>query len=198
MTGKAPVSSLAVLLLAALALVALTACGSDNKVGNKALLDFKEQANNRLGETTATTAAVTTTTGAAARAAATTTTKPAASAAAATTSTARSGAAPTATTPTTAAAAAAQTIREIDIYGDNDPAHEALDPKVQTAYVGSVIRWVNKDAVPRSVRADSGQFASPAIAPGGHWDYTAGTVGIFSYGDDTRPYVTGELRVSKP
>jgi len=197
MTRKAPVSSLAVLLLTALALVALTACGSDNKVGNKALLDFKEQANNRLGETTTTTAAVTSTTADAARAAATTTTKPRASGAAATTSTARSGAAPAATTPTTAAAAA-QTIREIDIYGDNDPAHEALDPKVQTAYVGSVIRWVNKDAVPRSVRADSGQFASPAIAPGGHWDYTAGTVGIFSYGDDTRPYVTGELRVSKP
>ncbi len=196
MTSKAPVSSLAVLLLTALALVALTACGSDNKVGNKALLDFKEQANNRLGETTTTAAAVTPTT-AAAQAAATTTTKPKASAAA-TTTTARSSAAPTATTPSTAAAAAAATIREIDIYGDNDPAHEALDPKVQTAYVGSVIRWVNKDTVPRSVRADSGQFASPAIAPGGHWDYTAGTVGIFSYGDDTRPYVTGELRVSKP
>jgi len=197
MTRKAPVSSLAVLLLTALALAALTACGSDNKVGNKALLDFKEQANNRLGETTTTTATVTSTT-AAARAAATTTAKPKASAAAATTTTARSGAAPTATTPPTAVAAAAQTIREIDIYGDNDPAHEPLDPKVQTAYVGSVIRWVNKDTLPRSVRADSGQFASPAIPPGGHWDYTAGTVGIFSYGDDTRPYVTGELRVSKP
>jgi cell wall-associated NlpC family hydrolase len=190
-----------VLLLAALALAPLTACGGDNKVGNKALLDFKQQANNRLGETTTTTAAVTTTTVAGARAAATTTTKPKApQAAAATGTTARSAGAPPATTAAAAAAAtaAAQTVREIDIYGDNDPNHEALDPRVQTAYVGSVIRWVNKDTVARSVRADSGQFASPMIQPGGHWDYTAGTVGVFSYSDDSRPYVTGELRVSKP
>jgi cell wall-associated NlpC family hydrolase len=188
-----------VLLLTALALVALAGCGSDNKVGNKALLDFKQQANSRLGETTTTVAAPSSaTTAAADRSAATTTTRPKASVAAATTSTtARSAAAPTATTATTAAVAA-QTIREVDIYGDNDPGHDALDPKVQTAYVGSVIRWVNKDTVPRSVRADSGQFASPVIQPGGHWDYTAGTVGVFSYSDDTRPYVTGEVRVSRP
>jgi len=192
---------LVLLMLAALAPAALAACGSDNKVGNKALLDFKQQANNRLGETTTTTAPASATTapaGAAARSAATTTTKPKAAVGAATTSTtARTAAAAPATTATTAAAAA-QTIREIDIYGDNDPAHDALDPKVQTAYAGSIIRWVNRDTVPRSVRADSGQFASPPIPPGGHWDYTAGTAGIFSYGDDTRPYVTGELRVSKP
>jgi plastocyanin len=142
-------------------------------------------------------AAATTTTAAAARAAATTTTTRPKAAAAITGTTAPSAAAPTATTATTAAAAA-QTVREIDIYGDNDPAHEALEPKVQTAYVGSVIRWVNKDTVARSVRADSGQFASPVIQPGAHWDYNAGTVGVFSYSDDTRPYVTGELRVSKP
>jgi cell wall-associated NlpC family hydrolase len=187
-----------VLLLTVLALAALTACGGDNKVGNKALLDFKQQANNRLGETTTTTAAVTTTTAAGARVAATTTTKPKApQAAAATSTTARSAGAPPATTAAPAAAAA-QTVREVDIYGDNDPSHEALDPRVQTAYVGSVIRWVNKDTVARSVRADSGQFASPTIQPGAHWDYNAGTVGVFSYSDDSRPYVTGELRVSKP
>lgn len=186
-----------VLLLTVLALAALSACGGDNKVGNKALLDFKQQANNRLGETTTTTAAVTTTAAAGGRAAATTTTKPKAPPAAATSTTARSAGAPPATTAATAAAAA-QTVREIDIYGDNDPSHEALDPRVQTAYVGSVIRWVNKDTVARSVRADSGQFASPMIQPGAHWDYTAGTVGVFSYSDDSRPYVTGEVRVSKP
>jgi cell wall-associated NlpC family hydrolase len=187
-----------VLLLAALALAAPAACGGDNKVGNKALLDFKEQANNRLGETTTTTAAATTTTAAGRAGVTTTSTRPKASVAAAPTSTtARSAAAPTATTATTAAAAT-QTIREIDIYGDNDPGHEPLDPKVQTAYVGSVIRWVNRDTVARSVRADSGQFASPVIQPGAHWDYAAGTVGVFSYSDESRPYVTGELRVSKP
>ena len=184
-----------VLLLVMTALVASAACSSDNKVGNKALLDFKEQANNRLGETTTTTAAPTTTT---ARGAVTTTTKPktVAGAAASTTSTARSASAPAATTATTAAARATQTIREIDIYDDD--AAQPLDPQVQTAYLGSIIRWVNKGKADRVIKADSGQFASPAIHPGASWDYTASTAGIFAYSDDTRPYVHGELRVSKP
>ena len=184
-----------VLLLVMTALLASSACGSDNKVGDESLLNFKEQAQDRLGETTTTTAPATTTT--AARAAATTTTKPKAAggAVATTATTARSTSAPTATTATTAAEAA-QTVREIHIYGDD--AAQPLDPQIQTAYVGSIIRWINKDSVARAVRADSGQFVSPMIKPGGSWDYTAGTVGIFTYGDDTRPYVKGELRVAKP
>jgi len=181
-----------VLLMAVTALLASAGCKSDNKVGNKALLDFKEQANNRLGETTTTTAAATTTT---AKGVVTTTTKPGAKAGAATTTTARSASAPTATTATTAAKGT-QTIREIDIYDDD--AAQPLDPQVQTAYLGSIIRWVNKGKTPRVIKADSGQFASPSIGPGGSWDYNAGTVGVFAYSDDTRPYVHGELRVSKP
>jgi plastocyanin len=99
-------------------------------------------------------------------------------------------------TTATTAPLAAQTIREIDIGSDDAP--QPLDPQIQTAYTGSIIRWVNKDTVARAVRADSGQFASPMIQPGKSWDYTAGTVGVFAYSDDTRPYVHGELRVSKP
>jgi plastocyanin len=180
-----------VLLLAVVALMASAACKSDNKVGNKSLLDFKEQANNRLGETTTTTAAATTTT---AKGAATTTTKPGTKPGASTTTTAKAGTAATATTATTAPAAT-QTIREIDIYGDD--AEQAIDPPTQSAYTGSVIRWVNKDKVARSVRADSGQFASPMIEPGKSWDYTAATAGTFTYADDTRPYVKGTLVVAK-
>ncbi|HEV8627456.1 MAG TPA: hypothetical protein VG034_23715 [Acidimicrobiia bacterium] len=185
-----------VLLLAGLALVTSAACGSDNKVGDKSLLDFKEQAQTRLGETTTTTVAPTTST---ARGVITPTTQPKAGAGAgATNATVKAGAAATATTATTAAKPT-QTIREIYIWGDNDPSGAAqLDPQTQTAYVGSIIRWINKDKVPRSVRADSGQFASPMIQPGGSWDYTARTVGEFDYSDDTRPYVTGKLLVSKP
>jgi plastocyanin len=184
-----------VLLLAATALLASAACGSDNKVGNKALLDFKEQAQNRLGETTTTTAAPTTTT--ARGAAPTTTTKPGIKPGAAVTpTTARAAGGATGPTATTAPRVT-QTVREIGIYGDD--AAMPLDPQIQTAYAGSVIRWVNHDKVPRSVKADSGQFASPMIAPGGSWDYTAGTVGVFDYGDDTRPYVKGQLQVlAKP
>ena len=182
-----------VLLLAALALVG-SACGSDNKVGDQSLLNFKEQANNRLGETTTTTAAPTTTTVATGKAA-TTTTKPGAKAGVgATTTTAKGGSAATAPIQTTTTQA--QTIREIHIYGDSEAGHDALEPLTQTAYTGSIIRWINNDKVPRSVRADSGQFASPMIAPGASWDYAARTAGQFDYSDDTRPYVTGKLVVS--
>ena len=180
-----------ILLLAGLAL-ASTACGSDNKVGDQSLLDFKEQAQSRLGETTTTTAAATTTT--VANGVVTPTTKPKAGSGAATNTTAKAGTAAAVTTATTVPANV-QTIREISIYGDD--AAQPLDPQIQTAYAGSIIRWTNKDTVERSVRADSGQFASPMIKPGASWDYTAGTVGTFAYGDDTRPYVKGELRVAK-
>ncbi len=180
-----------VLLLAGLALVTSAGCGSDNKVGDESLLNFKEQAQNRLGETTTTTAATTTT----AQGVVTSTTKPKTGAGApATSTTAKAGTAAT-VTPATTAPAAVQTIREIYIYGDD--AAQPLEPQIQTAYTGSIIRWINKDTVDRHVRADSGQFASPVIKPGASWDYTASTVGTFAYGDDTRPYVKGELRVAK-
>lgn len=183
-----------VLLLALVSVFGSAACGSDNKVGDKALLDFKDQAQTRLGETTTTTAAPTTTT---AQGAVTTTTKPKAgpgAAAGPTTTTVKARTADSAPTATTTPVAA-QSIREIHIYGDDSEL--ALDPQIQTAYTGSVIRWVNMDSVPRAVRADSGQFASPMIQPGGSWDYPAATVGTFAYADDTRPYVKGELRVAK-
>jgi hypothetical protein len=182
-----------VLLLAGMALVTSAACGSDNKVGDESLLNFKEQANSRLGETTTTTAAPTTTT---APGLVSSTTKPKAGAggAAATDTTAKAGPAATVTTATNPPAVV-QTVREIYIYGDD--AALPLDPQIQTAYTGSIIRWINKDSVDRQVRADSGQFASPVIKPGASWDYTANTVGTFAYGDDTRPYVKGELRVAK-
>jgi plastocyanin len=183
----------AVLLLAVVAILGSAACGSDNKVGNESLLDFKDETQTRLGETTTTTAAPTTTTG---KAGATTTTKPKGGAAA-TSTTVKAGTGATVTTATTVPKAT-QTIREILIYGDNDPQANALEPQTQTAYVGSVIRWINNDKVPRSVRADSGQFASPLIQPGASWDYTARTAGEFDYSDDTRPYVTGKLVVAKP
>ena len=184
-----------ILLLAGLALTS-AACGSDNKVGDQSLLNFKEQAGNRLGETTTTTAAATTTTAAGA---VSTTTKPGAKAGGGVSSTTASTARAGGTVAPVVTTTAPKTVREIFIWGDNDPSGATqLEPPTQTAYVGSVIRWTNKDTVPRSVRADSGQFASPMIPPGGSWDYAARTAGEFDYSDDTRPYVTGKLLVSKP
>jgi hypothetical protein len=134
----------------ALALVG-AACGSDNKVGDDSLLNFKEQANNRLGETTTTTAAATTTTAASGKAT-TTTLKAGAKAGVGETTTTSRATATTAPIQTTTTQAA-QTVREIRIFGDNDAGHDALEPLTQTAFVGSVNRWINNYMVARSVRA---------------------------------------------
>lgn len=192
------------LALAVVAVGGLAGCGEDNKVGDESLLNFEEQAGERLGQTTTTTAPPvesTTTTGAggaggapsgeaqAPKATATTsppTTRPAA-------------VATTATTATTAPAASVATL-EIAINGDTS-ADPPLDPREAAVYVGSVVRWVNRDTVPRSVQATNGAFRSPMIPPGGTFDYQATRVTPepIAYGDGTRPYVNATLEVlAKP
>jgi plastocyanin len=83
---------------------------------------------------------------------------------------------------------------EIVINGDSS-GQPPVDPQYARVYVGSIVRWVNKDSVARSVKADSGQFVSPLIPPGGTYDYRATTTGLFDYADDTRPYVKAVLEV---
>jgi plastocyanin len=83
---------------------------------------------------------------------------------------------------------------EILINGDSS-GQPPVDPQYARVYVGSIVRWVNKDTVARSVKADSGQFVSPPIPPGGSYDYKATTTGLFDYADDTRPYVKAVLEV---
>lgn len=180
------------LAVALLALAALAGCGEDNKVGDESLLNFKEQVGPRLGETTTTTVASTTTTVASSqgtapggRPSATATTTP---------PTSRPAAQPPATTQATAPRPQVATL-EIFINSDN-VADPPLDPVAARVFVGSVVRWVNKDGVPRSVVAADGKaFRSPQIPPGGSFDYKANTVGLFDYGDGTRPYVNGSLEV---
>jgi plastocyanin len=189
--------TLTFLVAAALAMVALTGCGGDNKVGDKSLLNFKEEAGQRgLGETTTTTAAPTTTT--AARSSSPTTGPAGGKAGTATTATTKPTAViqPTVTTATTTAAAGPKpdTVSlEILIQSDNDPA--PIEPAYGRVFVNSIVRWINKDSVPRSIAAVSGQFRSPTIPPGGHYDYKATTAGVFDYGDGTRPYVNATLEV---
>ena len=180
----------AALLLVVLAGTGLAGCGDENKVGDKSLLNFKEQAQNRLGETTTTTAAPTTTT-----AAVTATTLPAGSSnaprgASPTTATTRPKAAAPVTTATTAPKPQVATL-EIAI-NTNAP---FFDPEYARVYVGSIVRWVNKDSVVRVVKADKGKFVSPPIPPGGSYEYKALKAGLFDYADDTRPYVHATLEV---
>jgi plastocyanin len=154
----------------------LSACGGDNKVGDDSLLNFKDQANKRLGETTTTVAVATTVAGAKGQlglGAATTTTRPVA---------------------TTQPAQAQQATLEIDINSDG-AASTQFDPSGARVYKGSLVKWVNKDTQARSVESDTGAFKSPSIPPGGTWTYSATTPGKFNYHDGTRPYAVASLEV---
>lgn len=176
------------------AAVGLAGCGEDNKVGDESLLNFQEQAQERLGQTTTTLAPETTTTTAGAQGAPQTGSGPNNPQATATTAPTRPSAtpAPTATTQTTAAK---PNLATLEIFINDDNAAAPIDPPYARVFVNSIVRWINNDSVPRSVQAVSGQFRSPAIPPGGSYDYKATTVGIFDYGDGTRPYVNATLEV---
>jgi plastocyanin len=165
--------------VAVMVVVAVGACGSNNKVGNKALVNFKDQTQQRLGVTT--TAAP----------------GPATTAAGGGGHLGIGGSPTTSAAPrvaTTQATAAPQQSFEIDVNGDNSSTTQ-FDPPAARVYVGTLVRFVNKDTVVRSVAADSGAFASGPIAPGGSWTYKPAAAGQFNYHDGTRPYAVGNLEV---
>ncbi len=150
-------------------LVALPACGNSNKVGSKSLSEFKDQGGEgALGNTTSTKPAPTTV---AVATTATPTTRP---------------------VPTTAAA---KPSIEIKIQGDTQG--NAFDPSNARVFVGSIVRWTNRDTIPHSVQGRKKEFDSGPIAPGKSWDYTATRIGSFEYTDvvANRTYAIGYLEV---
>ncbi|HEX2850333.1 MAG TPA: hypothetical protein VHN98_07260 [Acidimicrobiales bacterium] len=171
-------------LVALVAALALAGCGEKNKVGSGVDLNIKDaagQGQGRLGErTTTTTAAAVASTEVQAKAGIGVSTAPS------TTTTAR----PAPTTTTTQQVASI----EIVINGDNATSTQ-FDPAGARVYVGSIVKWTNKDAQPRSVEADDGSFASGPIAPGQSWSYTAAKAGSFNYHDGTRPYAVASIEV---
>jgi plastocyanin len=190
---------IAMAMIAVAVLLGGAACGSDSKVGDESLLDFKEQVNEGLGESTTTTApaaAATATTGAPGAVTTVTTAKAGGTQATATTATTQAVTAPTkaaAAATTTTTAKVEESVLEILIQSDG--AEKAVDPEYARAYVGTTVKWVNKDAVARSVASTTGEFKSPAIPPGGTFEYKATKVGIFDYADGTRPYVNAILEI---
>lgn len=168
----------------------LSSCGEENKVGSDKILDFKEQTNDRLGVTTTTVAAPTETT---------TAQGPSKAAVGATTTTVAVVATTTTRPPVTTAAPATTVARveqafEISINADNSGTSQ-FDPSASRVFKGTLVRFVNKDSVPRSVEEDRGAFKSGVIAPGGMFDFRADTVGKFNITDGTRPYAVGSLEV---
>jgi plastocyanin len=156
-------------LLLVLALASLaTACSSKKSVGSDALLKGTDSktGNTRLGETTTTTAPTATTV---------TTVKP------------------KTTAPPTTAAAAPSVVVSID--SDSAPGGQ-FQPRVAQLRSGSIVRFVNRDTVARSVVSDNNTFSSGPIPPGGHWDWVAAGAGEHNYSDGTRPYAVGTIQVA--
>ncbi len=155
-------------LLVVIAALALTAagCGSDNKVGDDALLklDDPNASGDRLGASTTTAVASVNTT------------------------------APPATTALRVAPTTAVPTYEIGIFGDKS-GNKPFDPTPARVFRGMTVTWVNRDVEPRSVEADNGAFMSPMLPPGGRFQYRADVVGIFNYHDGTRPYAGSTLEV---
>lgn len=169
-------SRTAALTLALLTVAAVAGCGSNNKVGNKSLVNFKDQTQQRLGATTSTVANTNTT------------------AAGSGGHLGLGGATTTTAAPRVTTTVPSQQSFEVDINGDNSGTTQ-FDPSAARVYAGTTVKFVNKDSVARSVEADSGAFNSGPIAPGGTWNYKASAVGQFNYHDGTRPYAVGSLEV---
>ncbi len=177
------------ILTTVLLLSVLGACGEDNKVGTGVKVEKGEGGTNRLG--------VTTTTEAAAAAPTETTAAPVATTAkpqaAAPTTTAAPAAATTTAAPATTAPQAQAFV--IEIYGDNS-GKKQFEPPQSGVRLGTVVRWVNKDTVGRSVESQEAGFQSPLIPPGGSFEFKTDTKGTFNYQDGTRPYAVAVLQVA--
>lgn len=167
--------ALAVLAAAA---VAVAACSSETSVGSAELTEGLEGGDGglRLGETTTVPPLVTT-----------------APPDAGTATTAPPTTAPATTAPQTTTTAPT-VVFEIAINPDG-VGEGQFEPRVAQVFVGTIVRWVNRDTTTRSVVANDGSFASGDIPPGGVWEYRADTPGTFNYGDGTRPYAQGTLQV---
>jgi plastocyanin len=170
------------------ALLALAGCGGKNKVGDKSLLNFKDQAGQRLGQRTTTTADASSGTIANAKAA-------------------------VGATPTTQSAGPSQAAQQqakqqaqqqaqqaatvdVAILSDTSGSASQFDPSAVRIYRGGIIKWTNKDSVARSVQSDDAHsFASPTIPPGGSWTFQMNTAGQFPYHDGTRPYAVATVEV---
>lgn len=160
----------ALLVGVALAAAMVSACGGDSKVGSGVDLDVEDVVGDaRLGERTTTT---TVAPGASQQLGIgeTTTTAPVAP-------------------PTTQAAGF-----EIAINGDNS-AQSQFHPSQARVFVGTTVRWVNRDVRPRSVVADDGTFSSPTLAPGQSFTWAAARPARIDYHDGTRPYAVATLEV---
>lgn len=160
----------AVLVAAASALGSLTACSDKTSVGTGVNTKFNEKVGQRLGEATATTVAPPTTAP-----------SQAAGGKATATTTASAGKQATATT---------QAIRFQEVVLDAS----GFDTNPIRVYVGTPIRFTNRDAKTRSILGDAGEFDSGPIAPGANFVFTPRTAGGIDVASDV-PFHTTHIDV---
>jgi len=71
-------------------------------------------------------------------------------------------------------------------------------PSSVTVTAGDTVTWHNSDAKTHQVVADNGAFASPALAAGASWSYTAAKAGKFTYRDAYATTHKGTVTVNAP
>jgi plastocyanin len=71
-------------------------------------------------------------------------------------------------------------------------------PKSVTVTAGDTVTWHNADTHTHQVVADNGAFASPALAAGASWSYTATKSGKFNYRDAYATTHRATLTVNAP
>jgi plastocyanin len=71
-------------------------------------------------------------------------------------------------------------------------------PKSITVNAGDTVTWHNADSHTHQVVADNGAFASPALAAGASWSYTAAKSGKFNYRDAYATTHRGTVTVNAP
>lgn len=71
-------------------------------------------------------------------------------------------------------------------------------PSTVTVTAGDTVTWHNADTKTHQVVADNGAFASPALAAGASWSYTADKTGKFTYRDAYATANKGTLTVDAP
>lgn len=158
---------------AALALVvvlAMTACGGDESVGDASVLEFDQDDAEAFGATTTT---------------------PTTAAPLTTTTTAPQEAAAVEQTTTTLPPEEQAVSIEVQIL-DTSP---YFDPSVAAVPVGATIRFKNAGTGTYSVVSDTGRFDSGPLAPGEVWIYTADAPGRYNYSDGGRPFAVGQFEV---
>lgn len=81
---------------------------------------------------------------------------------------------------------------------DFDIAIEAsgFRPHVLAVATGETVRWANQTGSPISLAATDNTFVSPAIPPGGRYQWTAGSDGVYPYTGSGTPGLEGAIVVS--